>query len=73
MYPIYCNNSSKEKEVLSASNKLAEHHEVSRLSAALGKPNNEQPAKSISKDPCEEEMTTFGYAVVDLKDVSKYV
>ena len=71
MHPIYYNNRSKEKEVLSTSNKLAEHHEVSRLSAALGQPNNEQSANSISKDPCEEEMTSFGYAVVDLKDVSK--
>ena len=72
MYPIYYNNSSKEKEVSSASNKLAEHHEVSRLSAAVDEPNNEQSANSVSKDPYEEEVTLFGYSVVDVKNVSEY-
>ena len=70
MYLIYYNNSSKEKEALSASNKLAEHHEVSKLSAVLNEPNNEQSANSISKDPCEEEVTLFGYSVVDVENVS---
>ena len=72
MYPIYCNNSSKEKEALSASNELAEHHEVTKLSAALDEPNNEQSTNSVSKDPYEEEVTPFGYSVVDMKNVSEY-
>ena len=73
MYPIYYNSSSKEKEASSASNRLAEHHEISKLSAVLDEPNNEQPANSISKDPYEEEVTPFGYSVVDVKDVSKCI
>ena len=73
MYPIYYSNSSKEKEALSASNKLAEHHEISKMSAAMDEPNNEQSANSISKDPYEEEVTPFGYSVVDVKEVSKCI
>ena len=73
MYPIYYNNSSKEKEALSASNKMVEHHEVSKLSAPLDEPNNEQSVNSISKDPYEEEVTTFSHSEVDVKDVSKDV
>ena len=69
-YPIYYSNISKEKE---ASNKMVEHHEVSKLSTVLDEPNNEQSTNSISKDPYEEEVTPFGYSVVDVKDVSKCV
>ena len=47
---------------MSASNKLAGHYEDMDLP-------NKQPAHSISTDPYEEEMTTFGYAVVEVKDV----
>ena len=51
--------------MLSASNKLAGHYEDMDLP-------NKQPAHSISKDPYEEEMTTFGYAVVEVKDVRNF-
>ena len=51
---------------------MAEHHEVSKLSTALDEPNNEQSANSVSKDTYEEEVTPFGYSVVDVKNVSEY-
>ena len=55
MNVIYCNR-SKDNEVLSASNPMSEHHhQVTKLAATL--------------DEHEEEMTTFGYAVVDNKKV----
>ena len=50
-------NRSKDNEVLLSSNQMSEHHQVTRLATIL----NEQ----------EEEMTTFGYAVVDTNNVRK--
>ena len=50
-------NRSKDNEVLLASDQMSEHHKVTRLATIL----NEH----------EEEMTTFGYAVVDIKNVRK--
>ena len=48
-------NRSKDNEVLVASDQMNEHHQVTKLTATL--------------DQYEEEMTTFGYAVVGAKNV----
>ena len=57
IYCDYCNRSN-DYEVLSASNPMSEHHhQVTKLTTAL--------------DEHEEEMVTFGYAVVDTENVRK--
>ena len=66
---IHCDNSSKGSEVLSASNKLAEHHEVDKAAAAMNVPTTELSSNAIVNETYEEEVTIFGYAVVDIKDV----
>ena len=57
MYRDY-RNRSKDNEVLLTSDHISErHYQVTRLAATL--------------DDHEEEMTTFGYAVVGTKNVRK--
>ena len=51
---IYCNR-SKDNEVLLISDQKSEHHPVTELAATM--------------DKYEEEMTAFGYAVVDTEKV----
>ena len=53
---IYCNR-SKDNEVLLTSDQKSEHHQVTELAATM--------------DKYEEEMTAFGYAVVDTEKVRK--
>ena len=53
-YHDYCNR-SKDDKVLVASDQMSEHHQITKLAATL--------------DEYEEEITTFGYAVVGAKNV----
>ena len=53
---IYCNR-SKDNEVLLISDQKSEHHQVTEIATTMGK--------------YEEEMTAFGYAVVDTEKVRK--
>ena len=55
---IYCNR-SKDNEVVLISDQMKEHHPVTEIPAII--------------DKYEEEMTPFGYAVVDTKKVRKCI
>ena len=61
-------NSFKDNEVPSVSNQLSE---VYKLATTFNASNDEQPTSSSVNDDYEEEVTQFGYAVIDTKNVCK--
>ena len=72
MLLFYISSSSKDKEVPSASNQLAElseHHEVDKLTTTFDMPKNEPSSSSFIDDDSEKEVPSPGYAVIDIKDV----
>ena len=64
-----CGCSTKDKEVPSVTNPLAEHHEVDELTTTFDVPDNEQPTSSFIIDRREDEKLPHGYVVIDIKNV----
>jgi len=64
---IYYNNSPNGNEVMSVTNQLTDHDEVSKVAVPKQSPANDLPSELTNAT--DEQLLPYGYAVVDTKDV----